>query len=68
MAAFDNLLRCNSYKAVYLYETNSAYIWQDGRCQYYPSLSINEVYELRLLSKRAARMFHIPYKVFGFSS
>jgi hypothetical protein len=68
MRNFDGLLKSTSYKAVYLYETQAAYIWQNGRCQYYPYLSPNQVNVLRLLSENAEKKFFIPDRAFGFSS
>jgi hypothetical protein len=68
MVSVDDLLMNTSYKAIYLYETNSAYFWRDGKCQYFPYLSPNDLHTLRFLFEGAQKKFHIPGKYFGFSS
>lgn len=68
MGIFDELLQSASYKALYLYESQSAYIWQNGRCKYYQYLPEDQVDRLRSLSQLAQRKFHIPNQAFGFTS
>lgn len=68
MGVFDELLKSTSYKVLYLYESQSAYIWQDGMCKYYQYLPEDQVNRLRSLSQLAQKKFHIPNKAFGFSS
>jgi hypothetical protein len=68
MGIFDELLKCSSYKVVFMYGSQSAYIWQDGKCKYYQHLSDDQVARLKSLSQFAQKRFHIPNKAFGFTS
>jgi hypothetical protein len=68
MGVFDELLKCASYKAVYMHESHSAYIWQDGVCKYYQHLTQDQVNTLKSLSELAQKKFNIPNKAFGFTS
>jgi len=68
MGIFEELIKCTSYKAVYLYETQSAYIWQDGKCSHYASLEPEQIESLQHLAQLANKRFFIPGKAFGFSS
>ena len=68
MGIFEELLKCTSYKAIYLHESQSAYIWRDGSCKYYQYLAPDQVEKLRYFAENAHKKFIIPDKAFGFSS
>ena len=68
MSVLDNLLECINYKAVFLYDTRSAYIWRDGVCTYHQNLSVEQVSRLKELTKRAVKKFSVKDVAFGFSS
>ena len=68
MSILDDLLKSVSYKAVYLYDTRSAYIWRNGECSYHRDLSIEQVNRLLELTQHANRRFMVQGVAFGFST
>ena len=68
MSILDDLLKCVTYKAVYLCDTRSAYIWRNGECSYHRNLSTDQINRLMELTQRAARKFIVKGVAFGFSS
>jgi hypothetical protein len=68
MSILDDLLNCVTYKAIYFFDTRSAYIWRNGACSYYCDLTEDQVDLLKEIAKQATRKFSIKGAAFGFTS
>jgi len=68
MSILDDLLNCGTYKAVFLYDSKSAYIWRNGECSYFHNLSREQADRLLEMANRATRKFKVNGVAFGFTS
>ena len=59
MNILDDLLSCEIYKAVYIYDTKAVYIWRNGECSYFRDLSMEQVDLLKEKTEHARRKFSV---------